>query len=107
MALNALERAFQAFVRTFGCAVCRRLGWGPTPGEFHHVAQGSSIRSEFAGVCLCHEHHQGATGFHVLKEAEFCRRYRVPLGSELGMLAWTLEDVAGFFRRSIPKAKVL
>lgn len=76
------------------CCVCARMGLGETRAELHHVAEGSSKRSDFAVVPLCREHHQGGTGFHVLKEREFCKRYRVPWEQETGLLVWTNEDLA-------------
>ena len=81
-------------VAALPCCVCVRMGLGPTPAEVHHVAEGSSKRSGFAVAPLCREHHQGATGFHVLKAPEFCRRYRVPWEKEEGLLVWTNEDLA-------------
>lgn len=81
-------------VQALGCAVCRRLGYGATPAEVHHVAEGSSLRSDFAVAPLCPEHHRGQAGFHVLKEERFCKLYRVPWENEYGLLAWTNEDLA-------------
>lgn len=75
-----------------GCVVCRRLGHGWVPGVVHHVAEGSSIRSDFATVCLCPEHHVGATGFHRLKH-RFLTLFRVPWEKEEGLLVWQNEDL--------------
>ena len=82
-----------ANVALLGCCVCRRLGYGPTPAEVHHIAEGSSKRSDFAVAPLCREHHRGASGFHTLKEERFCKLYRVPWENEYGLLVWTNEDL--------------
>lgn len=81
-------------VRALGCVVCVRLGWGATPASLHHIAEGSSIRSNFAVAPLCPEHHTGESGFHTLKEEAFCALYHVPWGNEYGLLVWVNEDLA-------------
>ena len=60
----------------------------------HHIAKGTGIRSDFATVGLCEEHHQGKGGLHGMGVKAFCRLYR-PLGEcEWGLLAWANEDIA-------------
>lgn len=81
-------------VANLGCVVCRRLGYGQTPAQIHHIARGSSQRSDFAVAPLCAEHHTGESGFHALKEERFCKLYRVPWENEYGLLVWTNEDLA-------------
>lgn len=81
-------------VAALGCVVCRRVHRVFTPAEVHHIAEGSSKRSDFGVAPLCPEHHRGATGFHGLRADEFCRRYRVPWEKEEGLLVWVAEDLA-------------
>ncbi len=81
-------------VAGLGCCVCRRLGYPDTPASVHHIAEGSSKRSDFAVAPLCPEHHVGKSGFHTLKEKRFCALYRVPWENEYGLLVWTNEDIA-------------
>ena len=81
-------------VLALGCCICRRLGLGHTPPELHHVAEGSGLRSEWALVPLCHEHHVGKSGFHGMGTKGFCSLYHVPGESEYGLLVWLLEDWA-------------
>lgn len=81
-------------VASLGCCVCRRLDLGQTPAELHHVAEGSSKRSDFAVAPLCREHHQGQSGLHGLKAERFCKLYRVPWEKEEGLLVWVNEDLA-------------
>jgi len=81
-------------VASIGCVVCRKLGYGYTPCEVHHIGEGSSKRNDFLTAGLCREHHQGATGFHTLKERAFCSMYRVPHEREWGLLAWVNEYLA-------------
>lgn len=84
-----------AIVSAAGCVIGnRRLAPCSGPVEVHHVAEGSSKRSDFATVGLCAEHHRGASGFHGLRAERFCKLYRVPWENEYGLLAWAAEDVA-------------
>ena len=78
-----------------GCVLGNR-GLGPCAGrvELHHVAEGSSRRSDYAVVGLCTEHHTGGSGFHGLRAERFCKLYRVPWEKEEGLLAWVNEDVS-------------
>lgn len=84
-----------------GCVVCRRLGFGWVPGVVHHVAEGSSIRSDFATVCLCPEHHTGEGGFHELHDS-FLQVHHVPWLKEEGMLVWQAEDLARLAMGRLP-----
>ena len=80
-------------VAQLGCLVCRRLQV-VSQAQLHHVAEGSSKRSDFAVVPLCPEHHVGAAGFHKLGAERFCKLYRVPWEKEEGLLVWLFEDLA-------------
>lgn len=87
------EQYWMGRVAATGCIVCRRLGHGWVPGVVHHVAEGSSKRSDFATACLCPEHHDGAAGFHKLKD-QFIKFHRVPFEKEEGLLVWQAQDLA-------------
>lgn len=91
--MNRLEKYHMDSVSQLGCCVCRRIGYGPTPGQVHHVAEGSGLRSNFAVACLCAEHHTGSTGFHTMGK-QFLSMFRVPGETEYGLLVWTNEDLA-------------
>jgi len=80
-------------VAALGCCVCRRLGYGYVPAQVHHVAEGSGLRSDWAVVPLCPEHHIGPSGFHSRGKA-FLVQFRVPGESEYGLLIWVIEDLA-------------
>jgi hypothetical protein len=83
-------------VASVGCCVCRRLGRGYSAAQVHHVASGSSIRSDFAVVGLCEEHHdphRTGSGFHGMGTKRFCSIFKVPGETEWGLLAWTMEDL--------------
>jgi hypothetical protein len=82
-------------VHSLGCCVCRRIGYGYVPAQAHHVAEGSGLRSEWAIVPLCEEHHTGASGFHK-RGKQFLSQFRVPGESEYGLLVWTIEDLAKY-----------
>lgn len=85
----------KALVAAAGCVIGNR-GLSQCQGrvEVHHVAEGSSKRSDFATVGLCTEHHTGGSGFHGLRAERFCKLYRVPWEKEEGLLVWTNEDIA-------------
>lgn len=90
------EKWFMDRVASLGCCVCRRIGHGFVPGQFHHIAEGSGLRSNFAGACLCPEHHTGASGFHK-RGRGFLVQFRVPGETEYGLMVWTNEDLAKSF----------
>jgi hypothetical protein len=56
----------------------------------HHCFD-TAHRSDFLVVPLCHEHHQGGTGFHGLGERTFNMRYKT---DERHMIADTIEMLA-------------
>lgn len=77
------------------CLVCRKLGgWNQESVELHHVAEGSGLRSDWALVPLCPEHHRGASGLHGMGTKRFCAKYRPPGDCEYGLLVWLLEALA-------------
>lgn len=90
--MNAASR-YMGKVAATGCVVCRRLGFEPTPAQVHHVAEGSSKRSDYGTVALCPEHHLGKSGLHGMGVPAFCKLYRVPNESEYGLLVWQAEDM--------------
>jgi hypothetical protein len=77
-------------VAELGCILCNHLGWGPTPAQVHHLFDTAS-RSDWLTVPLCHEHHQGSTGFHGMGQRKFERTYKL---TEANLLAMTLEALA-------------
>ena len=84
-----------ALVASSGCVIGnRRLAQCSGKVEVDHVAEGSSLRSDYAVVGLCEEHHRGGSGFHGLRAERFCKLYRVPWEKEEGLLVWTNEDIA-------------
>lgn len=61
------------------------------PGEIHHLREGMGAgmrNSDYIVVCLCPEHHRGATGVHGLGRRGFEARYKL---TELDLLAMTIE----------------
>lgn len=76
-----------------GLHLCEHL-----PGEprvtVHHVAEGTSKRSDFATVGLCWGGHQGPGGIHGMGVKAFVKLYRVPWEKEEGLLVWANEDIA-------------
>ena len=77
-----------------GCLLGRRGYQCAGDTELHHVAEGSGLRSDWALVPLCDEHHTGGAGLHGMGPKAFIRLYRPPGDSEYGLLVWLLEDMA-------------
>lgn len=92
--MNTAERHHVDRVAAAGCVICRRLGYGFTAPEIHHVAEGSGLRSWFAVAGLCAEHHRGKSGLHGMGTKRFCAAYRVPGETEYGLLAMVNEAIA-------------
>lgn len=60
------------------CVICREHYEVHTPGEVHHLADGSNPRDDCMTACLCPEHHRGATGVHGMGVKAFCRLWNLP-----------------------------
>lgn len=85
---------FHERVASLGCVICRRREeHGYVPASVHHIAPGSSKRSEWSVAPLCHEHHQGRLGLHGMGSKAFCKWHKVPMGEEWGLLIWMIEDL--------------
>lgn len=72
-------------VAQVGCVICREHYGLHTPTEVHHVAGGSSKRSDFMVAGLCPEHHRGSTGLHGMGTKAFCKLWG--LAGEYDLLA--------------------
>lgn len=84
-------------VAEIGCVICRELGRGKVQCQVHHVAEGSSKRSDFATVGLCEEHHDShktGSGFHGMGAERFCKIFRVPWEKEEGLLVLVNKHMA-------------
>lgn len=95
------EKFHMGRVAQTGCVVCRRLGHGWVPGQVHHIAEGSSLRSDFATVCLCPEHHIGGLSVHKGTD-RFLQVHRVPWNKEEGLLVMQNEDLALLAMHRLP-----
>jgi hypothetical protein len=101
---TADETYWKGLIAKLPCLICSRFEPTGQRTAVHHIATGSSKRSHFAVAPLCHEHHQGALGFHGPRGTKwFLKFYRVPWEMEEGMLAWTNMDLAKFLRGSATK----
>ena len=72
-----------------GCALCLRIGWGPTPAMIHHIRTGQGVSqraSHFLAIPLCQSCHQGPEGVHGDKSL-----LRVANVTELDLLADVIE----------------
>jgi hypothetical protein len=97
--MTALEILWAELLAKLACCVCSRGFKGGGALQQHHIATGSSKRSDFAKAILCYEHHEGGAGLHHLSAPVFCRLYRVPWEKEEGLLLWTNEDIAQYLKR--------
>jgi hypothetical protein len=88
------ESAHMDRVASLGCLICRRILDTYSAAHLHHVAEGSGLRSNFAVVPLCPEHHTGKQGLHGMGSKAFIRAYRLPGESEYGLLVWLFEELA-------------
>ena len=76
---NQYEQAHMSRVESTGCVICREWHNIKTPGQIHHIADGSNPISHYMTACLCPEHHQGESyGLHKIGVKQFCRQYRLP-----------------------------
>lgn len=66
-------------VAALGCALCRRLGYGPTPAEVHHPRRGTGAgrASHYDTIPLCPEHHRGNTGIHGMGTKAWMAHYDI------------------------------
>ncbi len=74
------ESVYLGAVAALGCAVCRRLGYGPTPAIVHHQRTGTGAMraSHFRTVPLCPAHHQhSGFGVHDVGRPQFAAMYGV------------------------------
>ncbi|WP_232346246.1 Ref family recombination enhancement nuclease [Cupriavidus sp. USMAA2-4] len=72
------ERDYLGHVAALGCAVCRRLGYGPTPAEVHHPRKGTGMAQRAPhrdAIPLCPAHHRGNEGIHGLGVKRFSEEY--------------------------------
>lgn len=95
------ESAYLGAVAALGCAVCRRLGYGPTPAIVHHqrTGMGAMRASHFRTVPLCPPHHQhSGHGVHDVGRPQFAAMYGV---SEVELV----EETRAILRHLIPEGE--
>lgn len=56
--MNNSIKSYNDAIAQLGCVICRRDTGQIVPADLHHIAEGSSQRSEFMKAPLCKEHHQ-------------------------------------------------
>ena len=64
-------------VASTGCIICREFEGVRTPGQVHHIAEGSAPRSDYLTDCLCVSHHTGLVGIHGMGVKRFCSLFRL------------------------------
>lgn len=93
--MSAASKRHLARVHEIPCVLCRHLGFEETPAAAHHIRDGNGMAqraSDWLSVALCHEHHQGDSGFHGMGKMAFQAQYKL---TELDLLAMTLERIYG------------
>lgn len=96
--MTVLEGFWKWLLAQLPCVICVRFVASGQKPSLHHIAEGSGLRSTFAVVPLCYDHHQGPAGLHGMGSKAFIRLYRPPGDSEYGMLVWLCEDLAEWLR---------
>ena len=89
--MSAKSKRHMGKVAATGCILCLHQGHADTPGEVHHIKEGVGAgqrQSDWLTVCLCPEHHRGASGLHGLGTKGFYTRYKL---DELDLLAMQME----------------
>ena len=89
--MSAAAKRWLDRVLLLPCLVCQLMGLQQQGRTYAHHCFDTAHRSDFLVVPLCHEHHQGATGFHGLGEREFNRRYKT---DETHLIAESIRRVA-------------
>lgn len=94
--MKNVERDWMNAVAALGCVACRNSGLGPTPCQVHHIRTGQGMgqrASNFLVLPLCEAHHTGPNGLHGQR-----RMFAIMHGSELDLLAQTIEEVLEYQR---------
>lgn len=103
--MSALAVRYMGLMALVPCVVCTRTGVHGRPAQVHHIAVGTDDTSDFAVAPLCLEHHdpnRTGSGFHGMGTEAFCRVFKVPGGSEYGLMVWAAEDLARLLMRRFP-----
>jgi hypothetical protein len=82
-------------VVSLGCVVCRNLGYGESPAEYHHIREGAGAgekSGDFLGIPLCPMHHR--SGGHGVAFHAGQRQFEAVYGSELDLLNQTIGELA-------------
>lgn len=95
---TAAEKRYLGRIARLRCVICSRWESTGLPVEVHHIAEGSSSPTHYMVAPLCGNqvdggHHRGAVGLHGMGLKTFLSFYRVPHGTEYGLLAWVAEDL--------------
>jgi hypothetical protein len=79
--MTKAERDHISRAVALGCALCRALGYGETPAEYHHRRTGTGAgkrASHFDGFPLCPHHHRlGNDALHVMGRKAWERAFNV------------------------------
>ena len=70
-------KKYMGAVASTDCVICREFDGVRTPGQVHHIAEGSATRSDYLTVCLCPLHHVGAVGVHGMGVKKFCNLFHL------------------------------
>lgn len=89
----ALVAAAGCVLGNRGLHVCFHKPGADPRTNVHHIRTGDTKRNDYATVGLCWGAHQGSGGIHDGSKA-FCRQYRPPGETEMGLLVWVNEDIA-------------
>jgi hypothetical protein len=91
---RAAAVAYMGAVAATGCALCRHLGLGATPGQVHHQRTGIGAgqrATDFQTVCLCDLHHEGKDGIHGMGRKAWEAKHGI---TELQLIEQTRHELA-------------
>jgi hypothetical protein len=89
--MSAAAKRWVDRVANLPCLVCELMALKQESRTHVHHCFDTAHRSDFLVVPLCHEHHQGATGFHGLGARAFNACYKT---DETHLIAETIRRIA-------------
>lgn len=78
-------------VAAIGCIACRKLGYGETGAQVHHIREGRIARNDFLTIPMCEPHHTGTGHDGSVHKAKARLMLRLGVASEFDLLAEVLE----------------
>jgi hypothetical protein len=104
---NKAEKLWMSDIADLGCVVCRNEGFGNSPAEVHHLKTGcgmSQRSKDMHSIPLCPTHHRAGVGDYGVAFHAGPKVWQEKFGTELDLLAQTIEDVNAYRANTIGRA---